>query len=68
MKRNICKPIINMNIENEIKTAEEYISLHPILNISPTDLRRENRIVDDYLKSWPEEERKVWMEYYEEEL
>lgn len=57
-----------MNIDNEIKSAKEYISLHPILSTSPTDLRRENRIVDEYLKSWSEEERRVWKEYYEEEL
>ena len=57
-----------MNIEEELKAAEQYLEQHPILQLSPGDLRRSNQDINEYLKQWTPEERELWKQYYSDEL
>ena len=54
-------------IEAEIKAAEEYISLHPILSVSPSDLERKHISIADHLSQpcWTPREVELWKEYYD---
>ena len=62
------KPGEEERIEKELKATEDYQSSHPILNYSPGDLKREGRMVEEYLKQWSEADQGIWLEYYSEEL
>lgn len=54
-------------IEAEIKAAEEYISLHPILSVSPSDLERKHISIADYLSQprWTPKDLELWKDYYD---
>ena len=54
-------------IEAEIKAAEEYLSEHPILSVSPSDLEREKKSIADYLSQprWTSKDLELWKEYYD---
>ena len=59
---------LNESIEKEIDTAQSIVDNNPVLQTSPGDLKRENCTVEEYLDKFTEEERRVYLEYYEEEL
>ena len=55
-------------VAEEIRQAEAFIELHPILNYSPGDLRRAGRSLEEYLKDFPDTEQEIYLEYFDEEL
>ena len=54
-------------IEAELLAAEEYLSEHPILSVSPLDLEHEKKSIADYLSQprWTPKEVELWKEYYD---
>ena len=62
------KPGEEDEIEKELKAAEDYQSSHPILQLSPGDLKREGRTIEEYLRNWDEADQEIWRSYYSEEL
>lgn len=74
--------IENINtINTELKNAEEYIALHPILNTSPLMLRHPEMFdkspvsnstsldpIEAYLSTWDVAEQDVYRNYYEDEI
>ena len=66
---NTEKTDFNLNSFNsELKAAQDYINLHPILNLSPGDLKRSGIEIESYLVEYLEAEKRIWLEYYEDEL
>ena len=57
-----------MTIEEELKIAQEILDNNPILQLSPGDLGREGRTVEEYLSSWTLKEQEKYKDYYEDEL
>ena len=57
-----------MTIEEELKQAQSILDNNPILQLSPGDLRREGRTVEEYLSAWSEAEQEKYRDYYEDEL
>lgn len=55
-------------IEREMQAAEAITSSHPILNLSPGDLRRAKQSLQDYLSQWDPEEQEFYRDYYEDVL
>ena len=55
-------------IEAELTTAASYFSTHPVLDMSPGDLKERRTEINEYLSRWPKSEQDLWIEYYEDEL
>ena len=56
------------SIEQELKIAQSILDNNPVLQLSPGDLRREGRTVEEYLDEWGKEEQQKYRDYYEDEL
>ena len=52
----------------EIEHAQAIMDDNPVLHLSPGDLRREGKTVEEYLKEYSEKERELYLDYYEDEL
>lgn len=57
-----------MTIEEELKNAQEILDNNPVLAMSPGDLRREGRTVEEYLSKWTLAEQEKYRDYYEDEI
>lgn len=54
--------------KSEMERAQAILDNNPVLQLSPGDLRREGRTVDDYLAAFSEAERVRYLDYYEDEI
>lgn len=66
--RRMYAKINTMTIEKELKQAQSILDNNPVLQLSPGDLRREGRTVEEYLSRWSEAEQEKYRDYYEDEL
>jgi hypothetical protein len=57
-----------MTIEEELKQAQSILDNNPVLQLSPGDLRREGRTVEEYLSRRTLAEQEKYKDYYEDEL
>ena len=57
-----------ISTKTEMERAQAIMDNNPVLQLSPGDLRREGRTVEEYLEKFGEAERKRYLEYYEDEL
>lgn len=57
-----------ISTKTEIERAQAILDNNPVLQMSPGDLRRERRTVEEYLSRWSEAEQEKYKEYYEDEL
>ena len=55
-------------ISEEFRHVDILLEEHPILEISPSDLQRVGKAIEEYLADWDEDEREFWRDYYEDEL
>ena len=54
--------------KTEMERAQAIMDNNPVLEYSPSDLRREGRTVEEYLEKFGEAEKKKYLEYYEDEV
>ena len=54
--------------KTEMERAQSIMDNNPVLQLSPGDLRREGRTVEEYLEKFGEAEKKRYLEYYEDEV
>ena len=52
----------------ELERAQAIMDNNPVLQLSPGDLFRKGQTVEEYLKAFGEDERKKYLEYYEDEV
>lgn len=57
-----------ISTKNEMEQAQTIMDNNPVLQLSPGDLRREGRTVEEYLSRWSEAEQQKYRDYYEDEL
>ena len=51
-----------------MERARAILDNNPVLQLSPGDLRREGRTVEEYLEKFGAAERWKYLEYYEDEV
>ena len=56
-----------ISTKTEMERARAIMDNNPVLQLSPGDLRREGRTVEEYLEKFGEAEKKRYLEYYEDE-
>lgn len=52
----------------ELERAQAIMDNNPVLQLSPGDLFRKGQTVEEYLKAFGEDERKKYLEHYEDEV
>ena len=52
----------------ELRNAQAILDNNPVLAMSPGDLMREGRKVEEYLADYAEPDREKYRDYYEDEL
>ena len=52
----------------ELEAAQHYMDSHPVLHLSPGDLKRENIDLSSYLERFSKTEQNHYKEYYSDEL
>lgn len=57
-----------ISTKTEMERARAIMDNNPVLQLSPGDLRREGRTVEEYLEKFGEAEKKRYLEYYEDEV
>lgn len=57
-----------ISTKTEMERAQAIMDNNPVLQLSPGDLRREGRTVEEYLEKFGEAEKKKYLEYYEDEV
>ena len=56
-----------ISTKSDLERTQAILDNNPVLQLSPGDLRREGRTVEEYLKIFGETERNKYFEYYEDE-
>ena len=57
-----------VSTKTDMERTQAIMDNNPVLQLSPGDLRREGRTVEEYLKAWKPVEQKKYLEYYEDEV
>lgn len=57
-----------ISTKTEMERARAIMDNNPVLQLSPGDLRREGRTVEEYLEKFGDAEKKRYLEYYEDEV
>ena len=60
--------LIESTVEDELITAQRIMDDNPVLAHSPGDIRRAGLSIDQYLAEFGEDDKTLYLEYYEDEL
>ena len=57
-----------ISTKTEMERAQAILNNNPVIQLSPGDLRRAGRTVEEYLKEFSTKEQEFYREYYEDEI